>query len=257
MDLRKWTRSRSVFVAPIFWILAGCLGPSHSTHGTVVVALLDKRNSTLILGADSLVRYQKSQRTFNRCKLLKCGTYGFVTMAGLYDKPMPHFDLADLIAKSCRISKSLQEASDYFLKSSKEPFEAVTRYIRIQEPGIFQNSRMIEAIFAGSLNGHPRLLARGWHADDAGHLEPEADEINRSVVSIECCFFSGEYDHILSYIKSHPKWEAMGYLEAARLFLNMETTASPYTAGGPISILAINNLGRPHWVDQGVCPALQ
>lgn len=250
---------RLIVATHILWLATSFCVASDVATGTVLVGLWDKRTRTLVLGADSLVRYQQSGRTFTRCKILQCGAFGFVGMAGVYTKPNPAFDLAALLTKSCRSSSDIRTAADRFLAVSKAPFDAVIQYMKVNEAAAYRDmgERSVEGIFAGLERGRQALLARGWRVDDQGGLEGVSDEVDPSLINLQNAFLSGTNDHILKYVATHKEWEAMGYVQAARLFIRIESEAHPSTVGGPPSILTIDEHGRARWIEQGACPAIK
>jgi hypothetical protein len=63
----------------------------------------------------------------------------------------------------------------------------------------------------------------------------------------------GARDAIIEYQVSHPGWESMDPVAAARMFVQMEIERHPDHVGPPISVLVIEGDGSARWIDRGVC----
>jgi len=249
---------RLFITAHIFVLLTLSCNASESSQGTVLVGLWDKLNQTMVLAADSLVRYQGTGITYHRCKILRCGHVGYVGMSGLYTKQAPSFDLERLLMKSCDNATGIRGAADEFLKASRGPFKVVVEYMKVNEAQVYSQwvEKSIEAIFVVNSNRSQQMLARGWRVNEHEILEAVSDEINPTLINLQNSFLSGTNDHILSYVKTHPNWETMGYEHAAKLFVRLESDAHPSTVGGQPSVLILDSRGMARWSERGTCGGL-
>lgn len=254
----KRHRSRLVARARFLGTLVALFGTTPAI-ATSVVALLDRRNHQVVIAADSLERFQGTGKTQKRCKIIMLPRCAF-GMAGMYNKPHPHFDLEDLARKACGARGDLRLRADSFLEIAKPPVVSLIQYLRENEPryyiGSVANGKadFINVLFVGVVDGHLSIFARGFRVGKDGSIKTISDDITEMDPQGGIGFFGGANEAILSYIQSHNEWEQrLSYTQAARIFVKLEIDADAENVGPPIAVLRIDRLGGMHWVRLGVC----
>jgi hypothetical protein len=219
---------------------------------TSVVALIDKTNHRVVIAADCRVNRQLA--SLSECKIIDepgCT----VAMAGLYEEKTTAFHLRQLAEAACRYPGDLWAKAEAFLRFSKIPYERAVRHIRDADASDFGRTienKPTEVIFAGLQWGHLTLLVRGLVSDSKGRVATERYE-STDTANSSIGYFAGLNRHIRKHVNSHDQWEHLGYLAAAREFVETEIKANPDLAGPPISELEIDDRGRVHWISRGAC----
>jgi hypothetical protein len=226
---------------------------------TTVVALIDQRHHRVVVAADSLLLYKVAGTSTQTCKIIaKPGcTFG---MAGLFYKEYPVFHLQELAEQACEVPGGLRQKADAFLDVAKNPVMDVAQYLRQNEPDFYgeltnsNGGELIMVVFAGPEAGSPTVFARGYKLDANGGLVPVSLDVSED--NNGAGFFGGANQQIAAYLKSHPNWQQMDTVKAARQFVQMEIKARPDWVGPPVSVVSINRLDQQKWTNPGVCAAL-
>jgi len=223
---------------------------------TTVVALIDRFHHRAVIAADSLLIQKVAGTTTQTCKIVaKQGcTFG---MAGLFYKEYPVFHLQELAEQACGLPGDLRHKADAFLEIAKDPVMTVAQYLQQREPEFYaeltnsNGGEFIIVVFAGTDAGDASIFARGYKLDGNGGITPVSLDVTES--NNGAGFFGGANAQIASYIKTHPGWEQMDKISAARKFVQMEIKARPEWVGPPVSVLTINRLDQQKWINPGVC----
>jgi len=223
---------------------------------TTVVALIDRFHHRAVIAADSLLIYKVAGTTTQTCKIVaKQGcTFG---MAGLFYKEYPVFHLQELAEEACGLPGDLRHKADSFLEIAKDPVMTVAQYLEQREPQFYaeltnsNGGELVIVVFAGTEAGDASIFARGYKLDGNGGITPVSLDVTEG--NNGAGFFGGATAQIASYIKTHPGWEQMDKISAARKFVQMEIKARPEWVGPPVSVLTINHLDQQKWINPGVC----
>jgi hypothetical protein len=89
-------------------------------------------------------------------------------------------------------------------------------------------------------------------SDSKGRVATERYE-STATANSSIGYFAGLNRHIREHVNSHDQWERIGYLAAAREFVETEIKANPDLAGPPISELEIDDRGKVRWISRGAC----
>jgi hypothetical protein len=151
----------------------------------------------------------------------------------------------------------LRHKADGFLDIAKDPVMNVAQYLQQNEPqfyGELTNSNggeLIMVVFAGPEGGNASIFAWGYKLDADRGITPVSLDVTED--NNGGGFFGGANGQIAAYIKTHPNWQQMDTVAAARKFVQMEIAAHPAWVGPPVSVLTINRLDQQKWVNPGVC----
>jgi hypothetical protein len=236
----------------VFLLLFGLLALPLRLHCTTVVALVDQRNSRVLIATDCKVN--RETESTKGCKIVEEPNC-IAAAAGLYREGRSGFKLRELIRKACLEPGDLKSKAEAFLRLARDPYEKAINSIRSDQPADFARTianKATEVVFAGIVNGHAGLLARGLVADSEGRVRVERFE---SVAPryARAGFFLGLNGHIRAYVKSNPDWMSEDYVSLAQRFVEMEIAAHPDVAGPPISELELGDDGRVCWLSKGAC----
>lgn len=226
---------------------------------TTVVALIDRRHHRAVIAADSLLVYKLADTTTQTCKIIAKPGCTFA-MAGLFYKEYPVFNLQELADQACGLPGDLRHRADAFLDIAKDPVLSVSQYLQQNEPDFYREltasngGELVIVVFAGPEAGSSSIFARGYRLDADGGISPVSLDVTED--NNGAGFFGGANGQIAAYIKAHPNWQNKDKVAAARKFVQMEIAAHPEWVGPPVSIMTINRLDQPKWVDSGVCPVL-
>jgi hypothetical protein len=229
---------------------------SAAASATTLLALIDRKHHRVVIAGDSLLNFRIAGTSTQTCKIVvKPGcTFG---MAGLFDKEYPVFHLQELGEEACSVPQDLRHKADAFLDIAKDPSIAVAQYLRDNEPQFFAEltnsnaGELVMVIFAGTQDGKSAIFARGYKLDPSGGIVPVSADVLETNSGIG--FFAGANQAIAAYVKSHPKWQKMDRIAAAKKFVQLEIQAHPSWVGPPVSVVTINHLDQEKWVDRGVC----
>ena len=246
---------RDIVLAHILWIgLAAPLFLPINTSATTLVAIVNQKGHKIILATDGLVRHELTGAS-KQCKLVTLPNCVF-GMDGFYANTSPRFDLTELAKAACNSTGPLQSKADYFLRLATNPIVNIVRYKYETDPDYYRRTFLgkpvAEVLFAGYDEGFLSVFARGFVMDNTGSISTETDQISDKPGS-DRAFFAGVNEDILAYIHSHPSWETMGDVAAARKFVMIEIQAHPDLVGPPISILEISPPGAARWIEYGKC----
>lgn len=225
-------------------------------RATTVVALIDRFHHRAVIAADSLLIQKVAGTTTQTCKIVaKQGcTFG---MAGLFYKEYPVFHLQELAEEACGLPGDLRHKADSFLEIAKDPVMTVAQYLQQREPQFYaqltnsNGGEFVIVVFAGTQAGDASIFARGYKLDGNGGIAPVSLDVTEGNNGVG--FFGGANAQIASYIKTHPGWDLMDKVSAARKFVQMEIAARPEWVGPPVSVLTINRLDQQKWINPGVC----
>jgi len=226
---------------------------------TTVVALIDRFHHRAVIAADSLLIQKVAGTTTQTCKIVArqgC-TFG---MAGLFYKEYPVFHLQELAEQACGLPGDLRHKADSFLEIAKDPVMTVAQYLQQREPKFYADltnsngGELVIVVFAGNEAGDASIFARGYKLDGNGGITPVSLDVTES--NNGGGFFGGANAHIASYIKTHPEWDQMDKVSAARKFVQIEIKARPEWVGPPVSVLTIDRLDQQKWINPGVCSVL-
>lgn len=232
----------------ILWTL---IAP-RAAEATSIVALIDKANHRVVIATDC--RVNRPHGSMSACKVIEepgC----LVAIAGLYREPATAFNLRYLADTACQFPGDLREKAERFLQLSRRPYETAVRHIRETDPSYFEKmivNRPTEVVFSGLLKGCLTLLVRGLISDGRGGTTAERYESSDTANS-PIGYFIGLNGHARERTKSSGQWERLGYIAAAREFVEMEIRANPDLAGAPISDVEIDERGEVHWILKGAC----
>ncbi len=251
---------RSVVSAHIFGILIA-VSPINAS-GTSFVGLIDRRQQriviaidgqntdvTMMVNTDGSVRWIK-RKMLPRCKIIvepNCA----VGMVGLLDDRNSHFELSPFIREACHSEGTLRQKADKFLDSAHH---AVERVIVDHRPELAawlaamhkrfkdEHPDLIDAIFAGSVNGHLVIIARGFQVLPDGRVVGTKGEVDDTFVSWKPSVIDGLDSQISDYVDQHRDWgDRLDFVDAAKLFVGKEIKANPDSAGPPISVVEIRH----------------
>jgi hypothetical protein len=225
-------------------------------RATTLVALIDPWHHRVVVAADSLLLFKVAGTRTQTCKIiLKPGcTFG---MAGLFYKEYPVFHLQEMAEQACAAPGDLRDKADAFLDLSKDPVTDVAQYLRQNEPDFYgeltnsNGGELIMVVFAGPQAGSASIFARGYKLDTNGGLVPVSLDVSEN--NNGGGFFGGANGQIAAYLKTHPNWQQMDTVKAARKFVQMEIKAHPEWVGPPVSVMTINRLDEQKWTNPGVC----
>lgn len=226
-----------------------------SAFATTIVAIIDRDNHAITVASDSLQR--RGTKSERRCKIIEIPNC-VVAMAGMYDKPYPPFHLETLIRDACSQPGDLRYKANVFATSASSPVGTLIQYLHDSEPTYYAeevNSAkgdFIDVLFLGIQDGYLSIIAWGFRVEN-GVVRAISDEITDHGPKDAIMFAGGANDHIIAYAKDHKNWEHMGYVPAARRFVQIEIQAHPKIVGPPISVFQIDWLGRGIWIDRGAC----
>jgi len=219
------------------------------------VALVDNFHHRTVIAADSLLLYKVAGTSTQTCKIVAKPGCTF-SMAGLFYKEYPVFRLQELAEEACGLPGDLRHKADGFLDIAKDPVMTVAQYLQQNEPQFFgeltnsNGGELIMVVFAGPEAGNASIFARGYKLDANGGITPVSLDVSENSGG---GFFGGATGKIAAYIKSHPNWQNMDKVSAARKFVQMEIAAHPEWVGPPVSVVTINHLDQQKWVSPGVC----
>jgi hypothetical protein len=247
--LGKFRRSVALFA--VFFALLSVSAPA-----TTVVALIDQRHHRAVIAADSLLLYKVAGTRTQTCKIIAKPGCTFA-MAGLLYKEDPEFHLQELAEQACNQTGELRDKADAFLDIAKDPVMAVAQYLQQNEPDFYgeltnsNGGELIMVVFAGPQTGSPSIFARGYKLEAGAGLVPVSMDVTDD--NNGAGFFGGANQQIAAYLKTHPNWQQMDTVKAARQFVQMEISARPDWVGPPVSVVTINRKDQQKWVNAGVC----
>jgi hypothetical protein len=235
-----------------FFLILWTLIVPRQAEATSVVALIDKANHRVVIATDC--RVNRPHGSVAECKVIEepgC----LVAIAGLYREAGTAFNLRYLADAACQYPGDLREKAERFLQLSRRQYEAAVRHIQETDPSYFERmvaSRPTEVVFAGLLKGRLTLLVRGLISDGRGTVTAERYE-SSDTASSPIGYFIGLNGHAREHINPSGQWERLGYIAAAREFVEMEIRANPGLVGAPISEVEIDERGMSRWISRGAC----
>ncbi|MGA7764922.1 MAG: hypothetical protein WCA27_01730 [Candidatus Sulfotelmatobacter sp.] len=208
-----------------------------------------------MIATDSKWRSSKSG-SIAACKILQVNKCFFL-IVGLRYKPETHFDSTELEKKACEFNGVIEEKVRFFAKAVRGPLRQALEYSRLHDSKVYRRDYLGKVVVQGIFvtRDIPKIISESFVLMSSGKLKEEWIQIpNQAGNSI----ISGVQEAIQRFRIQNPSWEDGRYIvETARKYLELEITDKPQDVGPPVSILVIDRLVGPHWIEQGVCPGIE
>jgi hypothetical protein len=229
------------------------VGPAHST---TLIAMLDRNNNRIILAADSCSIHAARKPT-RECKIRVVKSehcaFGVSGVAEVQAPDQGIISIYEMATIACKSPGDLGRKADTFAKIARNKVATMALLIRVNEPARFsemlkQPQGIVSVLFSGINHGHLDILLRGFRVQPNGQIAEISESIGGDALLI-----AGFGKEIGSYTRSHPTWSEVGYVNAARKFMQIEIEAQPEMVKPPTVILEMNGLGETRWIDGGAC----
>jgi hypothetical protein len=219
---------------------------------TAFCAVID---DTVLIATDS--KWQGSKNgSVAACKILQVNKCFFV-IVGLRYKPETHFDSTELGKKACEFNGVLEDKVRYFANTVRGPLRKALAYSRLHDSKVYRRDYLGKVVVQGIFVARdiPKVISKGFVLTASGKLKEEWDQIPSQVGN---SIIGGEQEAIQRFRTQNPTWEDGRFIvDTARKFIELEIADKPQHVGPPVSILVIDRLVGPHWIEQGACPGIE